>query len=268
MKKCLFIYMAVQVCFAENAFAQPQVYTPFIHKQVQAPLPVKQAENILSKIKPVYTTASQQAFALRNNTQGQISKLLAECPAKKIAQPILTLNAERINNFTADLQWETKYAFRAKGFNIERSLADSFHFASVHFAKASAGAGLKNKYRLPDRNDYDGISFYRIRQLNHDSGFIYSNIVSVDGYNTLDFNIYPNPAIEKISIGLTAKVNGNCTIMLYDASGKIIQQQLLNCSSQMRAVKSLDISKLIPGTYQVVILMPDKTLLTEKFIKQ
>ena len=260
--------MALQVCFAENAFAQPPSYSPFIHKPVQPALQVKQVPNILNKIKPVYTTDSQQAFALRNNTQGRINKLLAECPAKKIAQPVLTLNAERINNFTADLQWETKYAFIARGFNIERSLADSFHFAPVHYAKASVGSGLKKKYRLPDRNDYDGISFYRIRQLNHDSGFIYSNIVSVDGYNTLDFSISPNPASDRILIGLTTKVNGNCTIMLYDASGKIMQQQALNCGSQMRSVKSMDISKLTPGTYQVVILMPDKTLLTEKFIKQ
>ena len=56
--------------------------------------------------------------------------------------------------------------------------------------------------------------------------------------------------------------------MLYDASGKIMQQQLLNCAKEVLTPKNPDISKPADGVYQVKILMPDENVLTRKFNKQ
>ncbi|HYJ64522.1 MAG TPA: T9SS type A sorting domain-containing protein [Parafilimonas sp.] len=76
------------------------------------------------------------------------------------------------------------------------------------------------------------------------------------------------PASDRIWIDLTAKQNGNTIIMLYDASGKIVQRQSLDCTKDLLIKKSLDVSKLVAGIYQIQILMPDKNILTGKFVKQ
>ena len=56
--------------------------------------------------------------------------------------------------------------------------------------------------------------------------------------------------------------------MLYDAAGKILLQQSVNCTKNLLLSKSIDVSKLAAGLYQVSVLMPDNTILTGKFIRK
>ena len=192
----------------------------------------------------------------------------AACEYFKKLKPTLVLHAERANAISANLQWQTKYAFYATGFNIERSLGDSLHFSTVHFAAASEGSSFKKNYHLPDYNDYSGLSYYRIKQRNGDTAFMYSNIVAINGVEAVPFKIYPVPATEKVWINITPKQSGNLSIMVCDFAGKIIQQQYTTCVVNRSTESSINISKLAAGLYQVCILMPDKTLLTAKFIKE
>src|SRR5256885_2959192 len=200
-------------------------------------------------IKQVQVPEIKKPFVVSvNNVQEWAAKMRAQCPLVKSPVPTLTLKAERTNNFNADLQWETKNAFKAKGFNIERSLADTSHFVFVNFALASASSNIKKDYKLPDRNDYSGISFYRIKQVNSDSNYSYSNIVLVKGYDSQLFTIYPNPVTSgKVRIETTAKSNGIALITLYDPLGKIIDQQSVNCTKNGTIQKSFDIANLASG---------------------
>ncbi len=269
MKKYLLLHIPALICFTQTAFAQLQLSKPLVRKEVQMPFPDKLVIPASTKIIPVHINEIKKPFVISvNNFRELINKARAQCPSLKSLPPTLILNAERANNLTANLQWETKYAFKASGFNIERSLADTFHFATVNFAWATAGGRLKKNYHLPDYNDYGGVSFYRIKLLNHDTAYLYSNIALVKGYDAAPFSIYPNPASDRIRIVVTPKLNGNAAIMLYDASGKIMQQQALNCTKDVLIPKSIDVSKLAAGVYQVKILMPDKTFLAGKFIKE
>jgi hypothetical protein len=234
---------------------------------VQWPFPDKLVKPASARIIPVHLPDIKKPFVVSlSYTQDVVNKARAQCPSLK--NTTLILNAERINNSIASLKWETKNAFKASGFNIERSFADTFHFTTINFAAASTGRGNKKNYQLLDHNDYSGISFYRLKQLNADTGYVYSNIVSVKGYDVLLLSIFPSPASDKIWIKFTAKQNGSATIILYDASGKIVQQQKLNCTINTSAQNIIDVKKLLAGVYQVNIIMPDKTLLSGKFIKE
>jgi hypothetical protein len=64
------------------------------------------------------------------------------------------------------------------------------------------------------------------------------------------------------------KQSGNFAIVVYDLAGKIIQQQSASCTQNIHAVQSINISKLAAGLYQVRVVMPDKTFLTGKIIKE
>ncbi|CAN5480710.1 hypothetical protein BH10BAC2_BH10BAC2_23050 [soil metagenome] len=267
MKKYLLLYIIAIVCFTQAAFAQLQLNSPIQKKEVSMPFPLKTVIPASSKIVPVHIMEIKKPFVVAINPPELMAKARAKCTALKSLEPILTLKAERTNNLTASLQWETKYALKASGFNIERSLQDTFHFTTVDFAKVAAGSGIKKNYRLPSYNSYDDISFYRIKMFNYDTGYLYSNIASIKGYDARAFSIYPNPASDKVLVEITAKLNGNATIMLYDAAGKIVHQQLLNCIKGVRTQRSININTFAAGIYQVKILMPDKTWLAGTFVK-
>jgi len=273
MKKYLFLYIAVLISSSLKVAAQIRIDKPSSQKEMQMPFPDKLVTPASAKLIPAHIPDIKKPFVVSsdiavNYVRDFINKVQAQCPSRKSPAPTLTLNAERANDFTANLQWETKYAFKASGFNIERSLDDTFHFAQVNFAWAIAGNGSKKNYHLPDHNDYSGISFYRIKQRDNDTTYRYSNIALVKGYDAVPFRIYPNPAANRIWIEINTKLNGNAVVMLYDASGKIMQQQILNCTKGILSLKSIEISNFATGVYQVKIIMPDKTFLAGKFVKK
>jgi hypothetical protein len=269
MKKYLLLYIPLLVCIAQTAFAQFQISKPIARKEMQMPFHDKLVIPASDKIIPAHIPDIKKPFVVSlENAREFVNNARAACPSLKSPAPTLVLNAERTNDFTANLQWETKYAFKASGFNIERSLADSFHFVTVNVAEAKGGTALKKNYQLPDHNNYRVVSFYRIKQINNDTGFLYSNIASVAGYDAVPFRIYPNPASANIWFEMTAKLNGNADMMLYDASGKLIRQEPINCTKDVITAKSLNVSQLVAGVYQVKIRLPDNTFLAGNFIKQ
>jgi hypothetical protein len=267
MKKYLFFCIPALVILSQNTEAQLQVPKLPAQKKAEMPFPFPAVQSVEKKIIPVHIDLIKPTVVTLNTAE-LINKTKANCSMLKALKPTLTLKAERANNLAVNLQWETKYAFKASGFSIERSPADTFHFATVNFALASAKTDFKKNYHLPDYNDYSGISFYRIKQLNRDTTYLYSNIVSVKGYDALPFRIYPNPVSDRLWIEITAKQSGNASIMIYDGTSKTLRQQSTACTENRLTVQSIDVSKLAAGLYQVRILLPDKTFLTGKFIKE
>ena len=197
MKKYIFFCIPAFVILSQNTKAQLQV--PELPAQKKTEMlfvfpAIKSAESVIQpaekKIKFVHIDLLEPSI-LTIKTAEFINKAKANCSALKELKPTLTLKAERANNLTANLQWETKYAFYATGFDIEKSLGDSLHFSTINFAAVSKGSSFKKNYHLPDHNDYSGLSFYRIKQRNGDTGFVYSNIVSLKGYDCL---LYTSPS--------------------------------------------------------------------------
>lgn len=272
MKKYLFFCIPALVILPQNAEAQLQIPKLPAQKRPEMLFAFPAIQSAEKKVMSVYidsvhidllkpTLVSLDMTNLTNKTK-------EKCAFAKTLKPTLTLEAERTHNSTIHLQWETKYAFKASGFNIEISPADTFHFVTVNFARASSKTNFIKKYHLPDYNDYSGISFYRIKQLNSDTTHTYSNIVSVKGYDAIPFKMYPNPVSDRLWIEITARHRGNAFITIYDATGKILHYSSTTCTEKRLVLQSINVSKLATGFYQVSILMPDKTFLTSKFVKE
>jgi len=267
MKNYFALAVAVFTCFAQTCFAQWKAGNPPAQKQPLLQVQMVHITPVSSLFVPVHIdTVKPFTVSLPPIIYGNHES--AACAQFKKLKATLVLNAVRANDITASLQWDTKYAFYATGFDVERSLGDSLHFLPVHFTAASAATSFKKKYHLPDYNNYSGLSFYRIKQRNGDSAFIYSNIVSVKGLQPLPFKIYPVPAHDKVFIHLIPEQSGYLTIMVCDLAGKIIQQQTTSCTQKAPVETGIDISKLAASLYQVRIVMPDKTILSGNFVKQ
>lgn len=267
MKKYSFLYILLFACYAKTSFAQLQLNKQLTKKEPSLQIPmvhITPVENLfipvhINTIKPFAVSLKPIVFEKHED---------AACAHFKTLKETLVLSAERANNVMANLQWETKYAFYATGFTIESSFEDSLHFVTVNSAPVSKATSFKVNYRLPDHNDYSGLSFYRIKQHNSDTSFIYSNIVSIKGYDVTPFKIYPIPASNKVWIDVVPKQSGNLTIMVYDPTGKIAEQQSFSCTANTHIAPAIDISKLAAGVYQLKVFMPDKSFLTGKFIKE
>ncbi|WP_018614734.1 T9SS type A sorting domain-containing protein [Segetibacter koreensis] len=270
MRKCLLLYVLLIASFAKTSFAQ----LLGVQKNRLLQIPTVHITRVSTIFVPVHIDLLKPiVVSLDHKVPANLQQVA--CDHLKKFEATLILKAERTDQLTASLQWETKYAFYTTGFDIERSLGDSLHFVPVNFAAASKAASFKINYHLPDINEYRSLSFYRIKQRNSDTSFTYSNIVSIKGYEPvpikvypIPIKIYPIPATQRIRIEVAPKQSGNAVIMVYDVAGKLVLTESTACTERALAVESIDISKFASGLYQLKILLPNKTFLAGKFIKK
>lgn len=150
------------------------------------------------------------------------------------------------------LNWETQTEINSSHFELERS-ADGVKFDKLGTIAAKGLGSPISKYDFDDVLPLSGNNFYRLKQIDQNGSFKYSDIIRVyfAGNAAGSFQVFPNPA-EGNNLKLIFKqpVSGNIMVSIYDALGKLsyIKTQTLNSNS-------LSFShNLSPGVYIIKIL--------------
>lgn len=81
-----------------------------------------------------------------------------------------------------------------------------------------------------------------------------------------DVTIYPNPAHESVRVSFRSENNGTALVGLYDLTGRILNQQLLNINVGT-AKLDIQLNTLEPGTYLIKLQLPDGTGITRKLLR-
>ena len=186
------------------------------------------------------------------------------CPLLNLKSTLL-LTGERANNEVVGLQWKTTNTFNSNSFEVERSLGDSLHFEKVNFVWAQ-GSKIKEKYKLPDNNDFNEWSYYRIKLLLTDGTARYSNIAKVKGYDQFVFSIYPNPTSSGVQVMLSSTVPGTGKFSIIDSHGKTVKQYASFVREGLNR-EDVEISQLPAGVYLITVVLPDKQTRLKKIIK-
>ncbi|HNT66427.1 MAG TPA: T9SS type A sorting domain-containing protein [bacterium] len=138
----------------------------------------------------------------------------------------LTLfEAQAENDQTEDLvvlSWRTVGESNNLGFQVEKAGAGQ-EFVNIGFI---AGAGSTNQaqaYRFEDRDVQVGSYRYRLKQIDTDGSFTYSEIVQVTVMPPQEYALsqnYPNPFNPETHIAFQVKQEGRVTIKVYDILGR------------------------------------------------
>jgi len=148
------------------------------------------------------------------------------------------------------LQWKISNEINNAYFSVEHS-SDGINFKPIGRVEGRGTVSTQQTYQFTDNNPVDGLNFYRLKQVDIDGNFTYSNVVSINFEGTAAaFKIFPNPAIDHVYISLPSS-SATSFINVYDLSGKklLVQQVSGNTVSQ-----SLDVSTLAAGIYQVTLI--------------
>jgi hypothetical protein len=158
---------------------------------------------------------------MHNSFAGAISSNTTTTPVK-----LVSLKATKVNEDVL-VSWTTASELNNRGFNVERSV-DGKTFDLVGFVKGSGNSSTTNNYRLEDVDAFAkaGVNklFYRLKQLDNDGKFEYSQVVTVVNENDLSSGIvtYPNPFSDRLSIDIKGAKAGNASIQVMDISGRLI----------------------------------------------
>ena len=123
------------------------------------------------------------------------------------------------------LEWQTTNEVNNNYFDVERS-ADGRSFKKVGNAisqpVSTKDSGLKT-YRFTDAWAPEGLSYYRLKQVDLDGTVDYSKILSVslgEGADRKTITISPNPVQNKVKIELISAPQGDFVVEIIDTNGR------------------------------------------------
>ncbi len=146
----------------------------------------------------------------------------------------------------ARLQWVTATETNNKGFEVQRS-TDAVNWSSLNFVTTLSPNQLQQTtYNYTDAAPYNGISYYRLKQVDTDDAFTYSGIARFTKGNYEAITVYPNPVNDKLFI---SGLSGQNTIVITAVSG----QTITSLQTNGLTTQNINVSKLASGTYFIAI---------------
>lgn len=166
---------------------------------------------------------------------------------------LVDFRALRLNTATVQLNWQTATEQNNKGFEVERRFQNETVFRIVGFAPSLAAGGNSTQllhYRYTDPNNYAGVTYYRLKQVDLDNRATYTLIKAVKGTGEAGVTVlmWPNPNKGQFSI----RIDGNTKrlpALITDVNGRVVQQISIYENTPV------NINGLSAGTY--IVNIPD-----------
>ena len=142
----------------------------------------------------------------------------------------------------AQIEWVTLMEENNDYFEVQRS-QDMINWEVVDVV-AGAGTTFETNYYVSyDSSPLNGMSFYRIKQVDYNGEFDYSKAVSVETAASVEIALYPNPTLDFVNINSTERVN---LVQVYNTAGVL----MLNTDFSSNRI---DLKGLTAGVYTVVV---------------
>lgn len=144
---------------------------------------------------------------------------------------------------TVLLKWSTGTEINTSHFIVERSV-DGRTFSSIGTVAAAGNSIRVSDYTLRDISPFNGLNYYRLKQVDKDGKFIYSATVTVNFNSGIVISCYPNPVRSIMYIRFNSVDLAAYSYQLFDMGGRLVKTALI--SSPLTPVNVHDLN---PGNY-------------------
>jgi len=161
-----------------------------------------------------------------------------------------------VNSNNVNLAWSTATEKNNRGFEIQRKTG-SGDFQAVGFISGKGTTTEVQNYSFVDKNLSNGTYTYRLKQVDYDGTYTYSQEVEASLSTVKSFSLeqnYPNPFNPVTTIKYSLPSQAVVTLKIYNALGENVVT-LLNNTTQEAGIHniSFDASNLPSGVYMYSI---------------
>jgi hypothetical protein len=171
-------------------------------------------------------------------------------PLMQVIPVELTSFEARANGLDVELNWTTATETNNYGFEIQRKYGEDF--ITVGFVKGSGHSTSIKKYNFTDKQLNEGAYTYRLKQIDYNGAYHFSQEVEVLVTGPKVYFIeqnYPNPFNPETVIRFNLATSSNVTLKVYNNLGEEIKTLFSGKMNAGRNQVSFDGSGLSSGIY-------------------
>ncbi|HSL89606.1 MAG TPA: zinc-dependent metalloprotease family protein [Ignavibacteriaceae bacterium] len=149
------------------------------------------------------------------------------------------------------LKWKTATETNNNGFSVEKS-SNGVSFTEISFVKGMGTTINQSEYLFNDDNVKVGRFFYRLKQIDYDGTYSYSNIISVDIELPTQFTLnqnHPNPFNPTTKISFEFPVDADATLEVFNTIGQKVTELVNNSLSGGRHEFEFNAAGFSSGIY-------------------
>ncbi len=178
---------------------------------------------------------------------------------------LLSFDAKVVKQ-NVNIDWITSSEINNDYFIIEKS-KDGIYFNEINQITGAGNSNTELYYSSIDKNPYNGISYYRLKQIDFDGSFTYSDLKAINfasNIKNINFYMYPNPVNSENNINISiSNYTKNSKLYVYNITGtKIISNYIIQDNHI-----NLDRTLFKKGTY-IVSIVTENTTINKKLIIQ
>ncbi len=196
-------------------------------------------------------SSNGDAFSFGRNGHGQLgdgtmtnsnTQISVSCSILPISLLSFKGRSNGNENF---LYWSTASEVNNKAFEVERS-ENGFDFVKIGTILGAGNSQAVIDYKLIDRNQSSIINYYRLKQIDFDGMFTYSDVISIFSKGDKTLTIGPNPATNQVFINgdfepISFRLINNIGIKLVE--GIVKKNEAIDISFLPSGVYYLDIGE-------------------------
>ncbi len=178
---------------------------------------------------------------------------------------LLSFEATALENQTALLEWSTLSERNNEGFYVERAKSStSSEWKTLGFVDGGGDSDELLRYEFVDQSPHIGVNYYRLKQVDYDGLYDYSDIRSVSFSRAGKVFLSPNPASEMLNIEVSEfwLESGSLEVVVFNCAG-----QKVRIFDMPFHHSTYQIGDLTPGLYAIGFYQDGKHMAAERFVK-
>jgi pimeloyl-ACP methyl ester carboxylesterase len=157
----------------------------------------------------------------------------------------------RLAGNVVQLKWTTAQEQNASHFVVERSF-DGTRFDPIGRVTATGNSSTPRDYTLDDPGFKAGANYYRLKQVDLDGKFTYSQVVliRVRKGSQPDVLLFPNPARQQFTVNVSEGLHPQWTLQVHNMTGQRLMTHIIPANQNNETV---DLKGLSTGVYNISI---------------
>jgi hypothetical protein len=217
-------------------------------------------ESVSSSGGSISYSVGQTDFIIYNNT---VNAGIQQTYDKVNLFPVVFLKISAVKQDKKVLvKWQTSSEINSSHFVAQRCADGSNFLTDIGTVSAAGNSIITSYYSLVDPVPIIGTNYYRVKQVDKDGKYSYSEVVAVGFSSSITVSCYPNPSSAFVKLSISNISNG-WIYQLFDNSGRILKTASIN-----NIITTIDISQLPSASYTLKVFGPVSEVFIMPIIKR